>query len=120
MKDAQTRFQLRKERVRKKVSGTGACPRLSVYRSEKHLYAQLIDDEKGNTLVSASSLSPELKDKLNAATDTVAAAKAIGELVAKKAIEKGIKKAVFDRRGYVYHGRVKALADAARQGGLEF
>ncbi|OGS37083.1 MAG: 50S ribosomal protein L18 [Elusimicrobia bacterium RIFOXYB2_FULL_49_7] len=119
MKDASKRFALRKERVRKKIFGTGICPRLSVHRGHKHIYAQLIDDEKGATLVAVSTLAPELKSALKV-TDTVAAAKAVGEMIASKALEKGIKKAVFDRGGYVYHGRVKALADAARQKGLEF
>ena len=119
MKDAQKRFVFRKNRVRRKVSGTNDRPRLSVYRGHKHIYAQLIDDEKGHTLVHVSTLSPELKGKVKV-TDTVPAAKAIGEMVARKAAEKGIKKVVFDRRGYVYAGRVKALADAAREGGLEF
>jgi large subunit ribosomal protein L18 len=119
MKDAQKRLALRKDRIRRKVVGTGARPRLSIYRGHKHIYAQLIDDEKGNTISSASTLSPELKGKLKV-TDTMPAAKAVGELIARKALEKGIKKAVFDRGGHVYAGRVKVLAEAARQAGLEF
>jgi large subunit ribosomal protein L18 len=102
-------------RIREKLSGTGARPRLNVYRSLNHIYAQVIDDEKGETLVSASSLTLKLKTGGN-----VAAAREIGKAVAEKAAGKGIKKVVFDRGGYLYHGRVKALADAAREAGLEF
>jgi large subunit ribosomal protein L18 len=119
MKDASQRFQFRKNRVRSKVAGTAARPRLSVYRGNKHIYAQIIDDEKGNTLVAVSTLSQELKSKLKV-TDTVPAAKAVGDLIARKAVEKGIKQVVFDRGGYVYTGRIKALADAAREAGLQF
>jgi large subunit ribosomal protein L18 len=103
------------ERIRRKLAGTGARPRLNVYRSLGHIYAQVIDDQKGETLVSASTLTLKLKTGGN-----VAAAKEIGKAVAEKAIEKGIKQVVFDRGGYLYHGRVKALADAARTTGLEF
>ena len=103
------------ERIRRKLAGTGARPRLNVYRSLGHIYAVVIDDQKGETLVSASSLTLKLKTGGN-----VAAAKEIGKAVAEKAIEKGIKRVVFDRGGYLYHGRVKALADAARTAGLEF
>ena len=102
-------------RIREKLAGTDARPRLNVYRSLNHIYAQVIDDLKGETLVSASSLSLKLKTGGN-----VAAAKEIGKAVAERAVEKGIKKVVFDRGGYLYHGRVKALADAAREAGLEF
>ena len=102
-------------RIREKLAGTGVRPRLNVYRSLNHIYAQVIDDQKGETLVSASSLSLKLKTGGN-----VAAAKEIGKAVAERAVEKGIKKVVFDRGGYLYHGRVKALADAAREAGLEF
>jgi large subunit ribosomal protein L18 len=101
-------------RIREKLAGTAARPRLNVYRSLNHIYAQVIDDQKGETLVSASSLSLKLKTGGN-----VAAAKEIGKAVAERAVEKGIKKVVFDRGGYLYHGRVKALADAAREAGLE-
>lgn len=107
----------RHARVRKKVSGTPSIPRLCVYRSLKNIYAQIIDDTTGNTLVSASSLDAELKANYGGNKD---AAKAVGEAVAKKAVEKGIKTVVFDRGGYVYHGRVAELAEGARQGGLEF
>ncbi|MHB9156229.1 MAG: 50S ribosomal protein L18 [Endomicrobiales bacterium] len=119
MKGAQERFVLRKERVRRKIAGTESRPRLSVHRGLRHIYAQLIDDQKGHTIVFVSTLSPELKGKLKV-FDTLPAAKAVGDLIAKKALEKGIKQVVFDRSGYVYAGRVKALADAARQAGLEF
>jgi len=101
------------DRIRRKLAGTGARPRLNVYRSLGHIYAQVIDDQTGQTIVSASSI--KLKTGGN-----VAAAKEIGKAVAEKAVEKGIKKVVFDRGGYLYHGRIKALADAAREAGLEF
>jgi large subunit ribosomal protein L18 len=110
----------RKKRVRKKVFGTPERPRLSVYRSLKHIYAQIIDDTKGHTLVACSTLSPELREELKGKTKNKEAAKKVGLLLAKKALEKGIKKVVFDRGYYKYHGRVKALAEGAREGGLEF
>lgn len=119
MKTPKQKFKLRTKRVRKKVFGTNEMPRLSIFRGRKHIYAQIIDDNKGNTLVFASTLSADAKGKLKSC-DTIPAAKLVGEMVAKKAIEKGIKKVVFDRRGYLYHGRVKALADAARTAGLVF
>jgi large subunit ribosomal protein L18 len=100
-------------RIRAKLAGTVERPRLSVYRSINHIYAQVIDDQKGETLVSASSI--KLKTGGN-----VAAAKAIGKTVAEAAVKQGIKKVVFDRGGFLYHGRIKALADAAREAGLEF
>jgi large subunit ribosomal protein L18 len=102
-------------RIRQKLSGTAERPRLNVYRSLNHLYAQVVDDQKGETLASASSLALKLKTGGN-----VAAAKEIGKNIAEKAKEKGIKKVVFDRGGFLYHGRIKALADAAREAGLEF
>jgi len=102
-------------RIREKLSGTGERPRLNVYRSLNHIYAQVVDDQKGETLVSASTLGLKLKTGGN-----VAAAKEIGKAIAERAREKGIKKVVFDRGGFLYHGRVKALADAAREAGLEF
>ncbi|MER2057414.1 50S ribosomal protein L18 [Niallia sp. JL1B1071] len=107
----------RHARVRSKLSGTEARPRLNVFRSNKHIYAQLIDDVNGVTIASASSLDKELNLE---STGNLEAAVKIGELVAKRAVEKGIKSVVFDRGGYLYHGRVKALADAARENGLEF
>lgn len=110
---------IRRERVRKKIQGTAERPRLNVFRSLQNIYAQIIDDENRTTLVAISTLAPELKGKLPSSSNTEAA-KAVGELLAKKAVEAGIKQVVFDRAGYVYHGRIKALADAARAGGLEF
>ncbi len=103
------------ERIRRKLAGTGERPRLNVYRSLNHIYAQVIDDQKGETLVSASTLSLKVKTGGN-----VSAAKEIGKAVAELAVKQGIKKVVFDRGGYLYHGRIKALADAAREAGLEF
>jgi large subunit ribosomal protein L18 len=100
-------------RIRAKLSGTGERPRLNVYRSLNHIYAQVIDDQKGVTLVSASTIKMKTGGNL-------AAAKEIGKTVAELAVEKGIKKVVFDRGGFLYHGRIKALADAAREAGLEF
>jgi large subunit ribosomal protein L18 len=102
-------------RIRAKLSGTGERPRLNVYRSLNHIYAQVIDDQKGETLASASSLSLKLKTGGN-----VASAKEIGKAVAEIAVKKGIKKVVFDRGGFLYHGRIKALAEAAREAGLDF
>ena len=107
------------KRIRRKLSGTAARPRLAVFRSEAHIYAQVIDDVAGATVVSASTVDKAAKDG-RAKGGNVAAAKAIGKLVAERAKEKGIKSVVFDRGGYQYHGRVKALADAAREAGLEF
>ncbi len=106
-------------RVRKKVTGTSERPRLNVFKSLNHIYAQIIDDVNKVTLASASTVAPDLKGKV-ANGGNIEAAKAVGELVAKKATEKGVKSVVFDRGGYIYHGRVKALADAAREAGLEF
>ena len=103
------------QRIRRKLSGTGERPRLNVYRSLNHIYAQVIDDQKGETLVSASTLALKVKTGGN-----LAAAKEIGKAVAELAVKQGIKKVVFDRGGYLYHGRIKALADAAREAGLEF
>jgi len=109
----------RKKRIRRKVEGTDQRPRLSVFRSDKHIYAQIVNDVTGSTLVSASTLSPDYKG-MEQIKGKVAAAKRVGELVAQKALEKGIAKVVFDRNGFIYHGRVQALADAARQKGLDF
>ena len=106
-------------RVRKKISGTAERPRLNVYRSSKHIYAQLIDDVKGVTLAAASTLDKELRDQIENGGN-VEAARKVGELIARRAQAAGIKKVVFDRGGYLYHGRVQALADAAREAGLEF
>jgi large subunit ribosomal protein L18 len=111
----------RHARLRKKVSGTSERPRLSVYRSLHHIYAQVIDDTKGVTLVAASTVEPELREKLKTNSGgNIEAAKVVGNAIAQKAVEKGITKVVFDRGGQIYHGRVKALATAAREGGLEF
>lgn len=113
-------FDRRKARVRRSLRrAQGDRPRLSVFRSSKQIYAQIIDDSKGLTLASASSIDAELKGSLKKGTDVAAAAE-VGKLVARRAIEAGIKDVVFDRGGYIYHGRVKALADAAREAGLNF
>ncbi|EYE87710.1 50S ribosomal protein L18 [Fervidicella metallireducens AeB] len=106
-------------RVRKKVYGTAERPRLNVFRSNKHMYAQIINDDLGVTVVAASTLDKEIAGNI-ANGGNKEAAKLVGQLVAKKAIEKGIKEVVFDRGGYIYHGRVKELADAAREAGLDF
>jgi large subunit ribosomal protein L18 len=110
---------VRHRRIRQVVRGTSARPRLVVFRSLKHIYAQIVDDEHGATLVTAGTLSRELRESVKAGGN-IGAAKAVGELLARKAKEKGIEKVVFDRAGYKYHGRVKALADAARTAGLTF
>lgn len=115
-----TTFQRRQMRVRRtlrKVAGTK--PRLSVFRSSKHIYAQVIDDARGVTVAAASSIDSELKGKLSKGADKSAAA-AVGKLVAERAVKAGVNEVVFDRGGYMFHGRVKALADAAREGGLTF
>jgi len=109
--------EIRHSRVRKSVSGTADRPRLCVYRSLNHIYCQVIDDSQGHTLLSASTLDHDLKSNSKRKADTAAL---VGEMIAKRASENGIKKVVFDRGGYQYHGRVKALADAARKAGLEF
>ncbi|MCX5891718.1 MAG: 50S ribosomal protein L18 [Deltaproteobacteria bacterium] len=113
----------RKQRIRRKLSGSEARPRLSVFRSarhiSRHIYAQIIDDGKGQTLVTASPLSGELKDKLSG-LKKADAAKEVGKLLAAKAREKGISQVVFDRNGFIYHGRVKAVADSCRENGLKF
>ena len=106
-------------RLRNKISGTAQKPRLAVFRSNQHIYAQIIDDSIGNTIVSSSTMEASIKSQLEKTSD-VNAAKVVGEAVAKKALEKGITTVVFDRGGYVYHGKVKALADAAREAGLQF
>jgi len=111
----------RRMRIRKKISGTEARPRLSVFRSNRHIVAQLIDDERGVTLAAASSFSKDLRDAIKGIEGgKTAVAREVGKLIAVKAKEKGIEKVVFDRGGYLYHGRVKALADGAREGGLVF
>ncbi len=107
------------QRIRKKLSGTPVRPRLAVFRSNKHIYAQIIDDAKGGTLVAASSLDADAKPDIKNGGN-VAAAKTVGKLIAQRAKAKGIEAVLFDRGGYIYHGRVKALADAAREAGLKF
>ena len=114
--DRKATRQRRHLRVRRKISGTAECPRLCVYRSNTNLYAQIIDDVAGNTIVSCSTLDKEIKTK----HANKEAAKEVGTLIAKKAAEKNIKAVVFDRGGYIYHGVVKELAEAAREGGLNF
>ncbi len=109
----------RRRRVRQKISGTGNRPRLSVFRSLKHIYAQLINDELGVTLVEASTLSPELKDA-DPNGGNIEAAQRVGALIAQKAKQQEIEVAIFDRGGHLYHGRIKALAEAAREEGLKF
>lgn len=106
-------------RVRKKVHGTPERPRLNVFRSLKHIYAQIIDDENGTTLVAASSLDPAVGEGKVSCGD-VESARQVGELIARRAVEKGIKEVIFDRGGYIYHGRIKKLAEGARAAGLEF
>jgi len=114
------RRNLRRKRVRKSVRGTDAKPRLSVFRSARHIYAQLISDESGRTIASASTVAGELKDQLSGKTGNKDAAAKVGELIAKRAGEAGISSVVFDRNGFLYHGRVQSLADAAREAGLKF
>ena len=109
----------RHKRVRNTVNGSGSRPRLSVFRSLNHIYVQLVDDDKGNTLAAASTLESQVKSELNGKKKT-AQAEVVGTVIAQRAKEKGIKQAVFDRGGYKYHGRVKALAEAARKVGLKF
>ncbi len=106
-------------RLRNRINGTAECPRLAVFRSNNHIYAQIIDDTVGNTIVAASTMEKAIKDSLDQ-TDNVEAAASVGKAVAEKALAKGIKTVVFDRGGYIYKGKVKALADAAREAGLEF
>ena len=110
----------RKKRVRKKVRGTPESPRLSVFRSTKHIYVQIIDDTVSKTLLDASSLSKDISAEIRKKGGNKEGAGLIGKLIAERAINSGIKKVVFDRNGFLYHGRIKALAEAAREGGLEF
>lgn len=109
-----------KQRIRRKVVGTPGRPRLTVYRSLKHIYAQIVDDSAGRTLVAVSTLSKDLRDSVKAAKSSVEASKLVGVSLAQKALERNIERVVFDRNGYRYHGNVKALADGAREGGLKF
>ena len=110
----------RKKRIRKKVEGTTQCPRLSVFRSARHVYAQIIDDSQGITVAAASTLETQLMKEVPKFENKVAAAGYIGKLIGERAIEKGIKKVVFDRNGFLYHGRVKAVSEGAREVGLVF
>jgi large subunit ribosomal protein L18 len=113
-------IERRKARVRRSIkAAAGGRPRLSVFRSSKHIYAQVIDDAAGATVASASSMEKDLRGSLKTGAD-IGAAKAVGKLVAERAAAKGVKEVVFDRGSYLYHGRIKALADAAREGGLSF
>lgn len=109
----------RHQRVRAKVRGTSERPRLNVFRSLTHIYAQIIDDGRGHTLVSASTLDPEVRDKIKGLSKTEQA-RLVGQILAQRALARGVRQVVFDRGGYLYHGRVKALADGSREGGLEF
>lgn len=117
--DTTIRRERRHRRVRAKVTGTAVRPRLNVFRSNRHIFAQIIDDSKGNTLVAASTLDADLRARA-AQLKKKDEAKEVGKLLARRAIEKGLKQIIFDRGGYQYHGRVKSLAEGAREGGLEF
>ncbi|MCC8106638.1 MAG: 50S ribosomal protein L18 [Clostridiales bacterium] len=119
-KKSRTEVRLNKhKRIRNRFSGTAERPRLAVFRSNSHMYAQIIDDTVGHTLVSASTLQKEVKAELEKTND-VAAAAYLGKVIAERALDKGIKTVVFDRGGFIYQGKIKALADAAREAGLEF
>jgi large subunit ribosomal protein L18 len=119
-KNNRERLLKKKARIRKIMSGTSERPRFTVYRSQKHIYAQIIDDVTGKTLVAASTLSKELKGDLAGVKSPMEVCKLIGKAAAKRALEKNIHEVVFDRNGYLYHGRVKAIADGAREAGLKF
>ena len=120
MKETRTAARIRRhERVRKNIAGTSGVPRLSVFRSLKHIYAQIIDDTAGCTLVSASTLDAEVREQVSGLNKTDQA-KVVGKRLAEKALSSGVTQVVFDRGGYLYHGRVKALADASREAGLKF
>lgn len=119
-KESRSKVRAKKHlRIRNRFSGTAERPRLAVFRSNNHMYAQIIDDTVGNTLVSASTVQKEVKAELEK-TNNVDAAAHLGKVIAKRALDKGIKTVVFDRGGFIYQGKVKALADAAREAGLEF
>jgi len=111
---------VRHRRVRKKIQGTSAKPRLSVFRSLKHIYAQVIDDTTGTTLIAMSTETPAVRDRLEAGMNRIAQSKLVGQALGEKVKEQGISQIAFDRGGYLYHGRVKALADGVRESGLEF
>ena len=119
-KKSRTEVRVKKhKRMRNRLSGTPSCPRLCVFRSNSHMYAMIVDDTNGKTLVAANTLQKDIAAELEHTND-VAAAAAVGTAICKKAVEAGIKEVVFDRSGYLYHGRVQALADAAREAGLDF
>ena len=119
-KESRSKIRVKKHmKIRNRFSGTAERPRLAVFRSNNHMYAQIIDDTVGNTLVAASTLDKDVKAELEKTNDVAAAAK-LGTVIAKKALEKGITTVVYDRGGFVYQGKIKALADAAREAGLEF
>jgi large subunit ribosomal protein L18 len=122
IKTTKDRRERIKYRIRKRVQGTEARPRLTIYRSVAHIYVQVVDDMTGRTIAAASSVEPTVKGTLGkkAKGGNVAGAQAIGKTIAERLIEKGVKRVVFDRNGFLYHGRVKAVADAAREAGLEF
>ena len=119
-KNTVERLAKKQARIRKKIKGTSGRPRLVVFRSARHAYAQIIDDSTGKTLLSVSTFSKDLREDVKQAKSPIERYKFIGVAAAKKALEKNIKEVVFDRSGYLYHGRVKALADGAREGGLKF
>jgi len=116
----QVRRMRRKRHVRKKISGTPDRPRLTVFRSHQNIYAQIIDDSAGRTLVASSTVEKPVSEKLGGKSGNSDAAKIVGEVIASKAVKAGIEQVVFDRNGYAYHGRLRSLADAARKGGLKF
>jgi len=119
-KNTVQRLAKKQARIRKKIRGTPERPRFVVFRSSKHAYAQIIDDTTGKTLLSVSTLTKDIREDVKQAKTPIARYKLIGVAAAKKALEKNIKEVVFDRSGYLYHGRIKALADGAREGGLKF
>ncbi|MFW6147383.1 MAG: 50S ribosomal protein L18 [Thermodesulfobacteriota bacterium] len=120
VKEKKTAQLKRKKRVRKKIRGKPEMPRLTVFKTTKHMYAQIIDDTSDTTLAAASTVAKELRAKAAGVSGNTKGAVLVGEAIAKRGLEKGIKKVVFDRNGFIYHGRVKALADAAREHGLQF
>ena len=123
MLEKQEKRKRRHKKVRAKISGTSKVPRLCIFKSNKYIYIQLIDDEKGKTILSSDDLKlkkTKTKTKISSSSGKVGLAREVGKIIAEKAVKKGIKKIVFDRSGYKYHGRVKALAEGAREGGLKF
>ena len=119
-KNTRERWSKKKASIRKKISGTAERPRLTIYRSGKHIYARIIDDAAGRTIVAASTLSKELREGVKTTKSKMEVAKMVGKTAAKLALDKNIKEVVYDRNGYLYHGRVKAVADGAREAGLKF